>query len=155
MAPVIHSSMLSTAVPLGTIFLRAAVLSGEITRDYDDLMMDFRHAFASRDEQIMDQLENIMFLRRVAEVWNLTLTMSYNDLSEKLLQRVLWIRDEYLAKHSPGDAIPKYTTSSFLNLFNLSIFLEICRELQLLKGCMREAEVTICLCFICVLYFCL
>ena len=99
--------MLSTAVPLGTTFLHAAVVSGEITRDYDDLMADFRDAFFKQDEQIMDQLENIMFLRRVAEVWNLTLTMSYNDLSEKLLERVEWVKNEYLAKHQPGDAIPK------------------------------------------------
>lgn len=107
LSPVTHSSMLSTAVPLGTTFLHAAVVSGEITRDYDDLMADFRDAFFKKDEQIMDQLENIMFLRRVAEVWNLTLTMSYNDLSDKLLERVEWVRSEYLAKHQPGDAIPK------------------------------------------------
>lgn len=99
--------MFSTTVPLGTTVLHAAVVSGEITRDYDDLMIDFHAAFFNRDEQIMDLLENVMFLRRVAEVWNLTLTMSYHELSEKLLERVEWIRDEYLAKHQPGDAIPK------------------------------------------------
>ena len=114
--------MFSTSVPMGTTFLHAAVVSGEITREYDDLMADFNDAFIAKNEQTMDQIENIIFLRRVAEVWNLTLTMSYNELSEKLLERVEWVKDEYLAKHQPGDGIP--------------------RDLQLLKGCMREAEVS-------------
>jgi glucosamine-6-phosphate deaminase len=121
LTPVTHSSMFSTSVPLGTTFLHAAVVSGEITRDYDELMCDFNDAFSMRSEHTMDQIENVLFLRRVAEVWNLTLTCSYDELSRRLIERVEWVRDEYLAKHQPGDGIPK--------------------DLQLLKGCMREAEV--------------
>jgi glucosamine-6-phosphate deaminase len=107
LAKVSSTTMFSTEVPLGTTFLHAAVVSGEITRDYDDLMSDFYRAFVHRREEKMDQIENVIFLRRVAEVWNLTLTMSYNELSQKLLDRVMWVNSEYLAHHIPGDAIPK------------------------------------------------
>jgi len=34
---------------------------------------------------------------------------------------LLWIRDDFLAKHTPGDSVPV--------------------QMQLLKGCMRESEV--------------
>lgn len=53
---------------------------------------------------------------------SLALTSSQlTALISELQARVEWIRNEYLARHSPGDAVPK--------------------EIQLLKGCMRESEV--------------
>jgi 6-phosphogluconolactonase/glucosamine-6-phosphate isomerase/deaminase len=107
LASVSSVDMFSTEVPLGTSFLHAAVLSGEITRDYDELMSDFHRAFILRREDKMDQIENIIFLRKIAEVWNLTLTMSYNELSDRLRERVQFLQSSYLDTHEPGDAIPR------------------------------------------------
>ena len=102
-------------------FLHDAVSTGELTRNYDDLMTAFNEAFFSKDYSTQDVIENIIFLRKVAEVWTIDLTQNYNKLIFELRAKVEWLRDEYLAKHQPGDAVPK--------------------EMQILKGCMRESEV--------------
>lgn len=57
----------------------------------------------------------------MAEVWKITVTQNYSALASELAEKVQWIKHEYLAHHQPGDAVPK--------------------DMQLLKGCMRESEV--------------
>lgn len=102
-------------------FLESAVLSGELTRDYDDLMIQFRAAFFARDFEQQEYIENVIFLRKIAEVWNIRVTQSYGGLVAELKERVAWLLNDYLPNHSPGDAVPK--------------------DMQILKGCMRETEV--------------
>ncbi len=102
-------------------FLSHIVTSGEMTRDYDDLMASFYEAFYRRDEDAQDQVERTIFLRKVAEVWNINVTQKYDTLIQQLRERVQYLIDEYIHKHQPGDAIPK--------------------DIQILKGCMRESEV--------------
>ncbi len=104
-----------------SVFLEEAVLTGQLNREYDDIMSEFRASFAARDFAWQDRIEHIIFLRKVAEVWSIPVTQAYNQLAGKLRERVVWIKDEYLAHHQAGDAVPK--------------------EMQLLKGCMRETEV--------------
>jgi hypothetical protein len=47
-------------------------------------------------------------LRKIAEVWNISTTLSYAALSVALKERVNWLLTEYLPNHNPGDNIPKY-----------------------------------------------
>ena len=96
------------------------VNSGEMTRDYDDLMVEFRHAFLAGDEEHQMEIECTIFLRKVAEVWTIQTVQSYHILAAQLKERVDWLL-QTLQTFRPGDAMPK--------------------ELQLLKGCMRETEV--------------
>jgi 6-phosphogluconolactonase/glucosamine-6-phosphate isomerase/deaminase len=102
-------------------FLTNAVLDGELTRDYDELMAHFRHAFFRKDFVAQDKIEHFIFLRKVAEVFHVTVTQSYNSLIAALKVHIKWLKEEYLPGHQPGDAIPK--------------------DIQILKGCMRESEV--------------
>jgi hypothetical protein len=88
-------------------FLDIVVRAGDLTRDYDDLMSAFRAAFFTKDFSQQDHIEHVIFLRKVAEVWNIALTLGVTQLSAKLIERVTWLSDEYLANHSPGDSIPK------------------------------------------------
>lgn len=102
-------------------FIEGAVKNGHLQREYDDLMSEFRDAFFRQDFKTQDWIENIIFLRKVAEVWQITVQQSYGSLAEQLVAKVRWIKDDYLAHHQPGDAVPK--------------------DMQVLKGCMRESEV--------------
>lgn len=102
-------------------FLMQAVIEGEISREYDDLMTEFLEAFIAKDFEWQDRLEHFIFLRKICEVWAIPTTISYPHLITRLKERVNWIRVKYLSHHQPGDAVPK--------------------EMQLLKGCMRETEV--------------
>jgi hypothetical protein len=70
-------------------------------------MSAFRAAFFTKDFSQQDHIEHVIFLRKVAEVWNIALTLGVTQLSAKLIERVTWLSDEYLANHSPGDSIPK------------------------------------------------
>lgn len=88
-------------------FLEYAVMNGEITRDYDDIMTQFREAFLVRDFHGQDTVENIIFLRKIVEVWNIPVHQSYNALCLAIRQQVNWVMDEYLRKHNAGDSIPK------------------------------------------------
>lgn len=105
----------------GVSFIEGAVKNGHLQREYDDLMSEFREAFFRHDFKTQDWIENIIFLRKVAEVWQVPLQQSYGSLTEALQEKVAWIKNEYLAHHQPGDAVPK--------------------DMQVLKGCMRESEV--------------
>ena len=114
----------------GTIFVAAdspdtvlasLVNSGELSRDYDEIMAIFHDAFLKNDENGKDEIERIIFLRKCCEVWSIVTTQSYSQLINQLTERVRWLLEDYLPKHHPGDAVPK--------------------EMQLLKGCMRESEV--------------
>lgn len=104
-----------------TPFVEEAVKTGQLGREYDDLMSLFREAFFDKDLELQNKIENIIFLRKVAEVWQIPLAQSYATLVQQIKAQVTWIQDEYLAHHQPGDAVPK--------------------DMQLLKGCMRESEV--------------
>ena len=112
-----HSGSASSS----SYFAEEMVMSGQMSRDYDDLMAEFWEAFSKKDFDLQDKIENIIFLRKVAEVWTISLTQSYANIVSQLKAQLLWIRDEYLAHHERGDAVPK--------------------NMQLLKGCMRESEV--------------
>jgi hypothetical protein len=98
---------ISTRVGAESTFLDAAVKLGEINRNYDDLMGAFHNAFFSKDTVTMDYLEQVIFLRKVAEVWNISPTLPYGELSAALAERVAWLTQEYLPHHQPGDNIPK------------------------------------------------
>jgi len=120
MRPVLTSTFLTSASPTST-FLTCAVSGGELTRDYDEVMCRFFRAFFSRDHARMDEIEHVIFLRKVAEVWSVSPTLPYTQLAEALVERVRWLLEEYLPHHQPGDSIPK--------------------DIQILKGMMRETEV--------------
>ena len=88
-------------------FLDIVVRAGDISRDYDDLMSAFRVAFFKKDYSQQDHIEHVIFLRKVVEVWNIAPTLSVNALSAAIKERVLWLKNEYLPSHNPGDSIPK------------------------------------------------
>jgi hypothetical protein len=98
---------ISTRVGAESTFLDAAVKLGEINRNYDDLMGAFHNAFFAKDTVTMDYLEQVIFLRKVAEVWNISPTLPYGELSAALAEKVAWLTQEYLPHHQPGDNIPK------------------------------------------------
>lgn len=104
-------------------FLEQAVFAGEMDIDYDDLMAQFREAFLLRNYERQDHIEHILFLRKVAEVYGISCTVSYTNLCVALRAQVDELLNGYLAASSGsgGDAVPK--------------------TIQLLKGCMRETEV--------------
>ena len=101
--------------------LESLINSGELSRDYDELMAVFREAFINKDQEGMDFVEKIIFLRVVCYVWNIVLTQTYAQLVVQVSERVNWLLKEYLPNHRPGDAVPT--------------------DMQLVKGCMRESEV--------------
>lgn len=105
----------------GSSLLEYLVRRGYLTLEYDDLMSEFHTAFFNKDPIKQEVIENIIFLRKIAEVWKITLTMNYSQLVNELREKIQWIQVDYLRNHQPGDAVPK--------------------EMQLLKGCMRESEV--------------
>ena len=51
--------------------------------------------------------EQVIFLRKIAEVWNLSPTLPYGELGAALKEKVQWLQQEYLPNHNPGDNIPK------------------------------------------------
>eukprot|EP00605_Chrysophyceae_sp_TOSAG23-4_P001876 GSChrysophyteH1.ASY1.ANO1.2071.1 assembled CDS len=97
------------------------VFKGELSRDYDELMAIFHDEFIKNNEEGKDTIERVIFLRKIAEVWAIVTTQSYSQLVIQLTEKVQWLLNEYLPNHHPGDAVPK--------------------QMQLLKGCMRESEV--------------
>ncbi|CAM6002110.1 unnamed protein product [Sphagnum balticum] len=99
----------------------AAVMSGDVTRDYDDLLYEFRLAFIQKSFEKQDMIEHIIFLRKVCEVYSIPVTGALLTLIERLRAQLIALRDDYLSKHQPGDAVPA--------------------DIQLLKGCIRESEV--------------
>jgi glucosamine-6-phosphate deaminase len=102
--------------------LRKMVVDGTVAKDYDALMADFRIAFFAQDSEAQDYIENIIFLRKIVEVWKLDAAAeNIENLIAEVTGIVESIRSGYLATHHPGDSVPK--------------------EMQLLKGCMRESEV--------------
>jgi hypothetical protein len=101
--------------------LEECVRRGDLSLEYDDLMSEFHAAFVANDESKQEEIENVIFLVKVAEVWKISLTLTYAQLIAALKEKLEWIQHDYLCSHQPGDAVP--------------------REMQLLKGCMRESEV--------------
>ena len=99
-------------------FLHDAVCAGEIGRDYDDLMAQFHTAFFAKNFKGQDHAEHIIFLRKVAEVWQISTSLKYDELENELKKRIEWIKTNYLGHHDHSS--PK--------------------EIQMLKGCMRESE---------------
>ena len=88
-------------------FLDIVVRAGDISRDYDDLMSAFRVAFFKKDYKQQDHIEHVIFLRKIMEVWNIAPTLSVNALSAAIKEKVIWLRNEYLPAHNPGDSIPR------------------------------------------------
>lgn len=102
-------------------FLDDMVKAGELHRDYDDLMNEFHDAFFAKNVAIQAKVEDLIFLRKCAEVYMISKQQSYPTLIAELKEKVeekVW--KEYILAHQPGDAVPK--------------------DIQLLKGCMRESE---------------
>jgi len=97
------------------------VHAGELSRDYDEVMAIFHDAFFCNEEACKAEVELIIFLRKICEVWGIVTTQSYSSLVTQITERVRWLVDDFLPSHQPGDHVPKH--------------------MQLLKGCMRESEV--------------
>ena len=102
-------------------FLKAAVDAGEVFRDYDELMADFRECFWARNAAGEARIEHLIFIRKVEEVFVDGGATHGSGLFDAIREGIEWVRTEYLDKHMPGDAVPL--------------------RMQLLKGCMRESEV--------------
>ena len=115
--------------------LREMVLSGDVTKDYDLLMKDFQLAFEDKDLNAQDLIEHTIFIRQIMKVFNIecysSVTAATTEESKghdeevetfiaKLIEKIVWVRDEYCMNHIPGDAVPPL--------------------IQLLKGCLRETE---------------
>lgn len=90
------------------LFIDICVYVGDITKNYDELMSIFRHAFYQQNESQLAHIEHVIFLRKVCEVWNIPTTLPLIELAKNIKDKVLWVRDEYLPNHSPGDSIPRY-----------------------------------------------
>jgi hypothetical protein len=71
---------------------------GQTGKLYDDLMTEFYLSFIHKNFEQQESIEHVIFIRKVAEVWNLSTPLSPDTLVETLD----WIRMEYLSKHSPG-----------------------------------------------------
>lgn len=97
---------LSPKTTSGTV-LEDIVFSGDLTCEYDDLMSRFREAFFHCQNDRQEDIENIIFLRKIAEVWQISFTQSYNILINELKSKANWILYDYLAKHQAGDSVPK------------------------------------------------
>lgn len=67
----------------------------------------FHNAFFAKDAATMDYVEQVIFLRKIAEVWNIPTTLAYAKLSTQLRAKVDWLLEDYLPNHKPGDNIPK------------------------------------------------
>jgi 6-phosphogluconolactonase/glucosamine-6-phosphate isomerase/deaminase len=89
------------------LFIDICVYVGDITKNYDEIMTSFRHAFYQQTISQLDHIEHVIFLRKVCEVWNIPTTLPLIELAKVIKERVLWVRDEYLPNHSPGDSIPR------------------------------------------------
>lgn len=99
----------------GQLFVEDAVHTGQLTREYDDLMCLFSEAFFDKQSHLEDYIENIIFLRKIAEVWKIEIRETYSKLINNLKEKLLWMKNEYLPHHQPGDAIPRYTVLSILS----------------------------------------
>lgn len=60
--------------------LVSASQTGELSRDYDDLMLKFHEAFRTKNYDRMNELEYVIFVRKVAEVFAIVVTQSYGAL---------------------------------------------------------------------------
>jgi 6-phosphogluconolactonase/glucosamine-6-phosphate isomerase/deaminase len=89
------------------LFIDICVYVGDITKNYDEIMTIFRHAFYQQNVSQLDHLEHVIFLRKVCEVWNISTTLPLIELAKAIKDRVLWVQDVYLPSHSPGDSIPR------------------------------------------------
>jgi hypothetical protein len=103
-----------------TSILESIVLEGHLTRDYDELLAEFRALFFSKRHEQERSIEHIIFLRKICEVWGIAVTLAYRHLCVVLTEKVKWMLTDYLNNHQPGDSIPK--------------------DIQIFKGCMRESE---------------
>ena len=97
------------------------VHAGEMSRDYDEVMAIFHDAFFCNNENVKSEVEIVIFLRKICEVWGIKTTQSYSSLVAEISERIHWLLKDFFPSHQPGDHVPKH--------------------MQLLKGCMRESEV--------------
>lgn len=84
-------------------FISAAYSRGDLTCSNDELLARFREAFPRRDVDAMTDIESLLFLRKLMEVYNLK---ACDSLCEDLINRLVDLR-KYLDSHQPGDAVPK------------------------------------------------
>lgn len=82
------SSVLGNWKDSNTRFIEEAVKSGQLSREYDDMMSEFREAFLHLDYARQDHIENLIFMRKVAEVWLITPTQTYAALVEQITSKV-------------------------------------------------------------------
>ena len=80
------------------------ITTGQLTKEYDELMNEFRDSFYTKNESTQDTIENIIFLRKIIEVWKLTTTGNYNNIINELKSKIAWIQNE-LVTHQPGDHV--------------------------------------------------
>jgi glucosamine-6-phosphate deaminase len=100
--------------------LKELIRRGDADKDYDILMKEFYNAFVNKEIDRQKYIESVVFVRAVKAVWNIN-TSSNDATLNALIERIDWIEHVYLVEHKPGDSVPK--------------------EIQLLKGRMRESEV--------------
>ena len=141
-------------------FLEKSVSRGDLQRDYDDLLGEFRRAFFAeldnsksskarrKKEQTMtrDEIENIIFLRKVAEVFDIDVSSSPQDGEEeegkslvvgKIAGKLEKIRVSYLGEEPPAPDI----VLPFLYSVEDDEKQELTQCARRIKGCMRETEV--------------
>jgi glucosamine-6-phosphate deaminase len=104
-------------------FVSSAVSSGDLNKTYDAIMTEFRIAFSSGDLKAQERIEKVIFLRKVAEVFDVDVACSKNTLIEELKAKIESVRSDYLESSDSCEdtAITKCA--------------------KMLKGCMRESEV--------------
>ena len=100
--------------------LKNLVYSGDLEKNYDILMKEFYCAFVDKDIDRQKYIESVIFARALKTVWNID-TSSNDETFNALVEIIVYIETKYLKEHKPGDSVPK--------------------EIQLLKGRMRESEV--------------
>jgi glucosamine-6-phosphate deaminase len=94
--------------------LRKMVIEGAVTKEYDLLMSEFRVAFFAQDCRTQEYIENIIFLRKIVEVWKLdVLAVDSDSLSANILNIVEDIRNGYLATVNCIPFLPYFVTRKY------------------------------------------
>jgi hypothetical protein len=128
------------------------VSNGKLRQDYNDLLSAFRRAFFANDQVAQQDIESIIFLRKVAEVFSIPLITEEstesdgsvgdceNRISQALIDKMELIRSEYLGEDTSSrqGSSSVRLSSTAQSSSALSALLTCARQI---KGCMRETEV--------------
>jgi hypothetical protein len=126
------------------------VSNGELQRDYNVLLSNFRQAFFANEKVAQQDIENIIFLRKVAEVFDIPLIKesTENDgsvgdcdrISHALIVKMELIRSEYLGEETSSrqGSSSVASSSTAQSSSAMAALLQCARRI---KGCMRETEV--------------